>query len=44
MDNTQLRHIKAQLICDLRTYLRTPTVRAELEGIDARLHESTPKL
>ena len=37
MDTTQLLHIKAQLICDLRTYLRTPTVRAELEGIDARL-------
>ena len=37
MDTTQLLHIKAQLICDLRTYLRNPTVRTELEGIDARL-------
>lgn len=37
MDTTQLLHIKAQLICDLRTYLRRPTVRAEIEGIDARL-------
>ena len=36
-DQKELLHIKAQLICDLRTYLRTPTVRVELEGIDARL-------
>lgn len=37
MDNTELIHIKAQCICDLRTYLRNPTVRAELEAIDPRL-------
>ena len=37
MDNTELKHIKAQLICDLRTYLRNPTVRADLEAIDPRL-------
>lgn len=37
MDNTELIHIKAQCICDLRTYLRRPTVRAELEAIDPRL-------
>ena len=37
MDNSELLHLKAQCICDLRTYLRNPTVRAELEAIDARL-------
>ena len=37
MDNSELLHLKAQCICELRTYLRNPTVRAELEAIDARL-------
>lgn len=37
MDNTELIHIKAQCICDLRTYLRRPTVRAELDAVDPRL-------
>ena len=37
MDTTELKHIKAQLICDLRTYLLNPTVRADLEAIDPRL-------
>lgn len=37
MDTTELKHLKAQCIFDLRTYLRRPTVRAELEGIDPRL-------
>ena len=37
MDTTELKHIKAQLICDLRTYLLNPTVRADPEPIDPRL-------
>ena len=37
MDTTQLKHIKAQCICDLRTYLREPIVRAELDAVDSRL-------